>query len=453
MKPIIALVGRPNVGKSTLFNRLTKTHSALVADMPGLTRDRHYGDARQGNRSYLLIDTGGFEPLITDGIMHHMAMQTEEAIVEADAIIFLVDGKNGVTAQDKVIANKLRLSEKPIYVAVNKVEGVDRNIAISDFYELGLANLYPISSSHGEGIFRLVGDALKHVPRSTDESLENDELGTTFAVVGRPNVGKSTLVNAILGEERVIAFDEAGTTRDSIHITFDRDDKKYTIIDTAGIRRKGRVEDKIEKFSLLKSIQAISDAQVVVLVLDAKLSIDKQDATIVGYALEAGKSIVVALNKWDGVSTEKREELKQDLKHKLQFLDFAKFCFISALKKKGIDELITSIDEAYASAFIKLPTPKLTRALLEAISRQAPTYKGNHRPKLRYAHQGGSNPPTIIIHGNSLENVAKSYTRYLEHAFRKVFHLVGTPLRIEYKLSENPYHDREARKTKSLLSK
>ncbi len=440
-KPTIALVGRPNVGKSTLFNRLTKSRDALVADLPGLTRDRHYGSASQGKRHYLLIDTGGFEPLIDSGVMYQMARQTEQAMAESDVVIFLVDGKNGVTPQDRIIANKLRMLNKPVYVAINKVEGVNKAIAISDFYELGLENLYPISASHGEGVFKLIADALAHFPINND-SEEAENLGITFAVVGRPNVGKSTLVNAILGEDRVIVFNEAGTTRDSINITFEKSGQQYTIIDTAGIRRKGRVEDKIEKFSVLKALQAIASAHVVVLVLDAHLDIAEQDATIVGYALDAGKSIVVAINKWDSLNEEQRENIKNDLKRKLNFLDFAQFNYTSALRKKGIAELLRSINEAYTSAFIKLSTPKLTRILLEAVNRQPPAYKGNFRPKMRYAHQGGSNPPTIVIHGNSLQGVAKAYTKYLERSFRKVFNLIGTPLRVEYKISENPFENK-----------
>lgn len=441
MKPTIALVGRPNVGKSTLFNRLTKSRDALVADMPGLTRDRHYGHANQGKRHYILIDTGGFEPLIDSGVMYQMARQSEQAIYESDAVVFIVDGRNGVTPQDKLIANQLRQIDKPVYVAINKSEGIDKNIAASDFYELGLDNLCPISASHGEGVFGLINDILKNFPVA-ENTVEEDKR-TTFAVVGRPNVGKSTLVNAILGEERVIAFNEAGTTRDSINIDFEKNDKNYTIIDTAGIRRKGKVEDKIEKFSVLKAIQAMSDAHVVVLVLDAHLDIAEQDATIVGYALEAGKSIVVAINKWDSLNEEQRTTIKEDMKRKLNFLDFAQFIYISALRKKGITELFKAIDEAYESAFIKLPTPKLTRILLEAINRQPPSFKGNFRPKMRYAHQGGSNPPIIVIHGNSLQGVQKSYTKYLERSFRKVFNLVGTPLRLEYKITDNPFEDKK----------
>ncbi|MBY0380143.1 MAG: ribosome biogenesis GTPase Der, partial [Burkholderiales bacterium] len=363
MKTVVALVGRPNVGKSTLFNRLTKSHDALVADLAGLTRDRHYGEGKLGKKRYILIDTGGFEPFIDDGIMYQMARQTEQAIVEADVVVFLVDGKNGITPQDKVIANKLRVLNKKVFVAVNKVEGVDKTTAISDFYELGLNNLYPISSSHGEGIFKLFEMVLSDF--NNDDNTEDDEAkGITFAVVGRPNVGKSTLVNTILGEDRVVVFDEAGTTRDSINIQFEKYNQKYTIIDTAGIRRKGRVTDKIEKFSVLKAIQSISEAQVVVLVLDAKLDIAEQDATIVGYALDAGKAIVVAINKWDNLKEDERVEVKDLLKRRLHFLDFAKFNYISALKKLGIGELFKSINEAYASAFIKMGTPKLTRILV-----------------------------------------------------------------------------------------
>ena len=442
-KPTIALVGRPNVGKSTLFNRLTKSRDALVSDMPGLTRDRHYGTANLGKKHYLLVDTGGFEPFIDSGVMYQMARQTEQAMFESDAVIFVVDGKSGITPQDKVIANKLRMLQKPVYIAVNKVEGVDKVTAISDFYELGLPNLFPISSSHGEGVFNLMEKTLANF--SVDKEIDGQNLGIIFAIIGRPNVGKSTLVNAMLGEERVITFDEAGTTRDSINISFEKDGEQYTIIDTAGIRRRGKVLDKIEKFSVLKALQAINEANVIVLVLDAHLDISEQDATIVGYALEAGKSIVVTINKWDSLDEEQRNIIKDDMKRKLHFLDFAQFNYISALHKKGIKGVFKSINEAHKAAFIKLATPKLTRILQEAVNRQPPSYKGNFRPKMRYAHQGGSNPPTIIIHGNSLESVSKSYTKYLERSFRKVFALVGTPLRIEYKVSDNPF-EKKAKK-------
>lgn len=441
MKPTIALVGRPNVGKSTLFNRLTRSRDALVADFAGLTRDRHYGTGRIGHKPYILVDTGGFEPLIDSGVMYEMARQSEQAIYESDAIIFMVDGRGGLTPQDKIIANKLRTLDKPVYVAINKVEGVDKIIALSDFYELGLDKMYPLSASHGDGVHKLIDDVLRSFKNSVAEELIRDKI--TFAVVGRPNVGKSTLVNTILGEERVIAFDEAGTTRDSIYIDFERNEQPFTIIDTAGIRRKGKVIEKLEKFSVLKAIQSISEANVVVLVLDAHLDIAEQDATIVGYALDAGKSIVVAVNKWDHLDEEQRLKIKTDLKVKLHFLDFAKYNFISALYKKGITELLDSIIDSYNSAFVKLSTPKLTRVLKEAVNRQPPPHKGNFRPKMRYAHQGGSNPPIVIVHGNSLQAVQKAYTKYLERSFRKVFELVGTPLRIEYKNSDNPYEDKK----------
>jgi len=438
MRALVALVGRPNVGKSTLFNRLTKSRDALVADFPGLTRDRHYGEGRLGKKPFILIDTGGFEPLIDSGIMYKMAQQTEQAIMEADVVIFIVDGRNGITPQDKIIANKLRVLNKPVFVAVNKVEGIDKATAVSDFYELGLANLYPISGTHGEGVFRLIEDTLANFSvEKADANEDNNKI--TFSVVGRPNVGKSTLVNTILGEERVVAFDEAGTTMDSIEIEFERNEQLYTIIDTAGIRRKGRVSDKLEKFSILKAIQSISQSHVVVLVLDAKLDIAEQDATIVGYAIDAGKAIVVAVNKWDNLSEDERTEVKDKLKLRFHFLDYVKFNYISALKKRGINELFKTIDEAYHASFVKMTTPKLTRVVVEAVNRQPPAFKGNYRPKLKYAHQGGSNPPVVVIHGNNVENITRAYTKYLERSLRKVFDLSGTPLRIEFKNSDNPY--------------
>ena len=438
-KPVISLIGRPNVGKSTLFNRMSKTRDALVADFPGLTRDRKYANAKIGKYSYLLVDTGGVELFIDTGIMSHMAKQTLLAIEESDIVVFIVDGKSGITPQDKVIANKLRVLNKKVYVAINKVEGIEKNIAISDFYELGFDNLYPISASHGTGIFKLFNEILETLPIYKEEEMDN---GITFAVVGRPNVGKSTLVNSMLGEDRVIVFDEAGTTRDSINISFQKFGKNYTIIDTAGIRRKGKVEDKIEKFSVLKSIQSINDSNVVLLVLDAHLDIAEQDATIVGYALDAGKAIVVIINKWDHINEDQRSEIKENIKRKLNFLDFAHFNFISALYNKGINEIFKSINLSYEAAFVKLSTPKITRVLLEAIKRQPPAYKGQFRPKLRYAHQGGVNPPIIIVHGNSLDHIAKSYTKYLERSFRQAFNLKGTPLRIEYKITTNPFSEK-----------
>ena len=415
MKPTLVLVGRPNVGKSTLFNRLTKTRDAIVADLPGLTRDRHYGHGKVGSKPYLVVDTGGFEPLAKDGIFHEMARQTEQAIAEADAVVFVVDGRVGITAQDKEIANKLRKLERPVLVAVNKAEGMKHTVVAADFYE-------------------------------PDEDDAKDET-PRVAIVGRPNVGKSTLINALMGEERVIAFDMPGTTRDAIFVDFERNGRKYTLIDTAGLRRRGKVFEAVEKFSVVKTLQSIEDANVVVLVLDADQDISDQDAHIAGFVVESGRSLVVAVNKWDSLDAYRRERIKVDLEHKLKFLSFATFHYISALKGLGLEKLFTSVDRAYAAAMAKLPTPKLTRVLLDAVARQAPPRHGGiFRPKLRYAHQGGSNPPLIVIHGNALDSLPESYRRYLEHTFREVFKLQGTPLRVQFNTSHNPFATKEVRK-------
>ena len=430
MKPTIALVGRPNVGKSTLFNRLTRTKDALVHDLPGLTRDRHYGHGKVGSKPYLVVDTGGFEPVVDSGILHEMAKQTLQAVDEADAVVFLVDARTGLTPQDKIIADRLRQSPRPVYLAVNKGEGGNHAVLAAEFYELALGEPHVISGAHGDGVYYLI------------EEPENKH--PVFAVIGRPNVGKSTLVNAILGEERVIAFDMAGTTRDSIHIDFEREGKPFTIIDTAGVRRRGKVDEAVEKFSVIKAMQAIEAANVAVLVLDAQQDIADQDATIAGFALEAGRALVVAVNKWDGISEERRNDIKRDIARKLYFLDFAKFHYISALKERGIDGLFDSIQAAYNAAFINMPTPKITRVLQSAVERQAPPRAGLVRPKMRYAHQGGMNPPVIVIHGNSLGAISDSYTRYLTQTFRKAFNLQGTPLRIQYNVGENPYEETAA---------
>ena len=441
MKPTIVLVGRPNVGKSTLFNRLTRTRDALVADMPGLTRDRHYGHGKLGSKPYLVVDTGGFEPLAKDGIMHEMARQTEQAIAEADAVVFLVDGRVGVTALDKEIANKLRKNNRPVFVAVNKSEGMNYGVVVADFHELGLGEPLAISATHGEGVRGLVELVLDAYPEPTDDREENDVL--KVAIVGRPNVGKSTMINALLGEERVIAFDQPGTTRDAIYIDFERGGKHYTLIDTAGLRRKGKVFETIEKFSVIKTLQSIEDASVVVLVLDARQDISDQDAHIAGFVVESGRALVVAVNKWDGLETYSREQIKDVLEAKLKFLDFANFHYVSALKGQGLNHIFRSVDAAYKAATADLSTPRLTRTLIDAVSRQSPPRNGIFRPKLRYAHQGGRNPPVIVIHGNALDKRPDSYTRYLEHVFREVFKLKGTPLRIQYNVSENPFADRK----------
>ena len=441
MKPTLVLVGRPNVGKSTLFNRLTKTRDALVADQPGLTRDRHYGHGKLGSKPYLVVDTGGFEPLAKDGIMHEMARQTEQAIAEADAVIFLVYGRTGVTALDKDIANKLRKIERPVIVAVNKAEGMDRGVVVADFHELGLGDPVAISATHGEGVRHLVEHVLEDWPEA--EETESPDSALRVAIVGRPNVGKSTMINALLGEERVIAFDQPGTTRDAIHIDFERGGKPYTLIDTAGLRRKGKVFEGIEKFSVIKTLQAIEDAQVVILVLDARQDISDQDAHIAGFILESGRALVVAVNKWDGLDAYRRERIKEALEAKLKFLEFASFHYVSALKGQGLATVFRSVDAAYKAATATLTTPRLTRALIEAVSRQSPPRSGLFRPKLRYAHQGGRNPPLIVIHGNALDKIPDAYRRYLEHSFREVFRLQGTPLRIQFNTSENPFSDQK----------
>lgn len=445
MKPVIALVGRPNVGKSTLFNRLTRSRDALVADMPGLTRDRHYGEGRMGQQPFLAIDTGGFEPVAKEGIMHQMARQTKQAVAEADVVIFIVDGRQGMTPHDKTITEFLRKANRPVMLVVNKAEGMKYSAVTADFYELGLGEPMVISSAHGDGVHEMLEHALElaaeHNP-ATAETENPVDKGIKLAIVGRPNVGKSTLVNALLGEERVIAFDMPGTTRDSIEIPFERDGKHYTLIDTAGIRRRGKVFEAIEKFSVVKTLQSISEANVVILLLDAQQDISEQDAHIAGFILESGRALVVGVNKWDGLDSDTRDHIRSEIERKLHFLTFAKFHLISALKSTGIGPLMKSVNAAYAAATAKLATPKLTRALEEAVEHQQPRRKGAVRPKLRYAHQGGQNPPIIVIHGNALDAISDSYKRYQEKHFRDTFSLVGTPLRIEFRSGKNPF-DRE----------
>jgi GTP-binding protein len=442
MKPVIALIGRPNVGKSTLFNRLTRSRDALVADMPGLTRDRHYGEGRVGERPFLVIDTGGFEPVAKEGIMYEMAKQTKQAVAEADVVIFLVDGRQGLTPHDKTITDFLRKSGRSVMLVVNKAEGMRYTSVAADFYELGLGDPYVISSAHGDGVSDLVEESLNIAFASRPEESEDVDQsakGIKIAIVGRPNVGKSTLVNTLLGEERVIAFDMPGTTRDSIEIPFERDGQQYTLIDTAGIRRRGKVFEAIEKFSVVKTLQSVSEANVVLLLLDAQQDISEQDAHIAGFILESGRALVVGVNKWDGLQSDRRDEIKLDIERKLNFLTFAKFHFISALKSTGIAPLMKSIDAAYAAAMVNLSTPKLTRALIEAVEHQQPKRKGSIRPKMRYAHQGGQNPPIIVIHGNALDSIGDVYKRYLEKHFRETFSLTGTPLRIEMRSGKNPF--------------
>jgi GTP-binding protein len=440
MKPVIALVGRPNVGKSTLFNRMTRSRDALVADFPGLTRDRHYGEGRVGKRPFLVIDTGGFEPVAKDGILREMAKQTRQAIAEADIVFFMVDGRQGLTPHDKTINDFLRKAGSKVILVINKSEGMQYTSVASDFYELGLGDPCIISAAHGDGVPDLVEAALDEL--IDDEAEDVDELvhrGTRIAIVGRPNVGKSTMVNALLGEERVIAFDMPGTTRDSIEIPFERDGRHYSLIDTAGIRRKGKVFEAIEKFSVVKTLKSISDANVVLLLLDAQQDISEQDAHIAGFVLEAGRALVIGVNKWDGLQQDAREHIKREIERKLSFLSFAKMHFISAIKGTGIPPMMKSINAAYEAAMRKLPTPQLTRALEQAVEHQQPRRKGSVRPKLRYAHQGGQNPPVIVVHGNALDGIDASYKRYLEKHFRESFGLIGTPLRIEFRSGKNPF--------------
>ena len=437
MLPTVVIVGRPNVGKSTLFNRLTRSRDALVADQPGLTRDRHYGVGRLGRKPFLVVDTGGFEPQAKEGIVQEMARQAEAAIAEADVLIFVVDVRTGLAAQDKVIADLLRMSGRPVLLAVNKGEGMQRAVAAAEFHELGCGEPHVISSAHGDGVRELVDLALDPFPET--EQGDEPAKGPRVAIAGRPNVGKSTLVNTLLGEERVIAFDMPGTTRDAIEVPFERRGRAYTLIDTAGLRRKGRVFEAVEKFSVIKTLQAVEEANVVVLMVDATQEISDQDAHIAGFAVEAGRALVVAVNKWDAADAYRRERIRQDVARKLNFLGFARVHYVSALKGQGIGAVLDSVDKAYAAAMAKLSTPRLTRVLISAVERQAPPRHGAFRPKLRYAHQGGSNPPVIVIHGNALEHIPAAYTRYLERCFVEAFRLQGTPLRIQYKTSRNPY--------------
>jgi len=421
---------------------MTRSRDALVADLPGLTRDRHYGEGRMGERPFLVIDTGGFEPVAKEGIMHEMALQTRQAVAEADVVMFIVDGRQGLTPHDKTITDFLRKSGRKVMLVVNKSEGMKYTSVTADFYELGMGDPYVISAAHGDGVLDLVNEAIDEALQQRPEEaaeLEPADHGVKIALVGRPNVGKSTLINTLVGEQRVIAFDMPGTTRDSIEVPFEKGGKNYTLIDTAGIRRRGKVFEAIEKFSVVKTLQSISEANVVVLMLDAQQDISEQDAHIAGFILETGRALVVAVNKWDGLTSDQRDQVKNDIDRKLNFLDFAETKFISALKGTNINQLMKSIDTAYAAATAKLSTPRLTRALQEAIEKQEPKRKGSTRPKMRYAHQGGQNPPIIVIHGNALDGVTEPYKRYLEKHFRDTFDLIGTPLRIELRSGKNPF--------------
>ncbi|MEK9775621.1 MAG: ribosome biogenesis GTPase Der [Quisquiliibacterium sp.] len=451
--PVLAIVGRPNVGKSTLFNRLTRSRAAIVHDRPGLTRDRHYAKAQYDGHEYIVIDTGGFEPEAKNGIEVEMARQARQAVREADVVLFLVDGRQGLTGHDREIAAELRRNASELLLAVNKTEGMRREAVALEFHELGLGDPLPISGAHGEGVRDLIALALGPLWDSEDgtdpkvplsqtqdpEILPSSSHRIRVAVVGRPNAGKSTLINSLIGEQRLIAYDQPGTTRDAVAIDFERAGRPYTLIDTAGVRKRGKVTDTIEKFSVIKTLQAIEDCNVCVLMLDATEGVAEQDANIAGYILEAGRAVVIAVNKWDALDQEQRERLKSELDRKLHFLNFARTHQVSALKGTGLSALLRSVDQAYAAAVRKLPTPKLTRAMIEAVQRQQPPRRGSFRPKLRYAHQGGQNPPIVVIHGNALDAVPDTYRRYLEGWLREAFKLQGTPLRIEFRSSTNPF--------------
>ena len=447
MLPVIALVGRPNVGKSTLFNRLTRTRDALVADLPGLTRDRQYGDGRLGDRPYIVVDTGGLggESRDLEGLM---ARQAWQAVDEADLVLLLVDARDGLTVSDEAIADALRRAGKQVLLVANKIDGVDSDTALAEFHALGLGNPLPLSAAHGRGINALVDAAMQRLPsvESAQDSLPDDGR-IRVAVAGRPNVGKSTLINRMLGEERVLSYDLPGTTRDSIFIPFERDEQAYTLIDTAGVRRRARVREAVEKFSVIKTLQAIDAAHVVVLVLDAQQEIGEQDASLAGYIADKGRALVVVVNKWDGLDAHARRQIREQLDRRLPFLDFAETLYISALHGTGVGELFPLIRAAYTAAMQELPTPLLTDLLEQAVQKHQPPLVHGRRIKLRYAHQGGRNPPVIVIHGNQTERVPASYRRYLAGFFSTALQLSGTPVRIEFRTGANPYKGRKNRLT------
>lgn len=439
MKLVLAIVGRPNVGKSTLFNRLTRSRDAIVADMPGLTRDRQYGEAREGERTFIAIDTGGISGE-EEGVDLLMAEQSIQAVEESTAVLFVVDGRDGLTGADQLIAKRLRQLNKPVYLAVNKTDGVDPDGAAADFYKLGFNRVYTIAASHGRGVKGMIEEVLTDFPEEQSVAeLESSSRGIRIAVVGRPNVGKSTLVNRMLGEDRVIVYDMPGTTRDSIYIPYQRHGKDYTLIDTAGVRKRGRVDEGVEKFSVIKTLQAIEDANVVILVLDARESIVDQDLHLLGFIIESGRAVVLAFNKWDYMSPGDRDEVKRDADRRLEFVDFAKMHFISALHGTGVGELYPSVEKAFQSATRRYSASDLTEILGHALETHQPPMVRGRRIKLRYAHLGGVNPPIIVIHGNQTEEVPTAYQRYLQSYFRKRLKIEGTPIRIEFKTGENPF--------------
>ncbi|MDO9617426.1 MAG: ribosome biogenesis GTPase Der [Pseudomonas sp.] len=477
MVPVIALVGRPNVGKSTLFNRLTKSRDAIVGDLSGLTRDRQYGEAKWQGRTYIVIDTGGISG-DEEGIDAKMAEQSLQAIEEADAVLFMVDARAGLSASDQMIGEHLRRRNKQSFLVINKVDNIDPDLARAEFASMGMGESLAIAGAHGRGITQMLEAVLGSFPKDDSELQEGEEEevvlegqeakripgpsekdGIKLAIIGRPNVGKSTLVNRMLGEDRVIVYDQPGTTRDSIYIPFERDDEKYTLIDTAGVRRRGKIFEAVEKFSVVKTLQAIQDSNVVVFVMDAREGVVDHDLNLLGFVLESGRALVIALNKWDGMEPSERDYVKVELQRRLFFVDFADIHFISALHGTGVGHLYKSVQDSFKSAITRWPTNRLTQILEDAVGDHAPPMVNNRRIKLRYAHLGGANPPLIVIHGNQVDSVPKSYVRYLENTYRRVLKLVGTPIRIEFKGGENPYEgnkntltDRQVNKKRRMMT-
>jgi GTP-binding protein len=478
MIPVIALVGRPNVGKSTLFNRLTRTRDALVADFPGLTRDRKYGQAKLGDQDYIVIDTGGIDGS-EEGVETQMAKQSLLAIEEADVVLFLVDGRAGLTVSDQAIAQHLRQTDKPSFLVVNKVDGIDAEQAGAEFWQLGMDKMYHVAAAHGRGVSALIeralnpftealkaeAEALQDLTGIADSEFEDDHEYTEqeaeaeykrlqdqpikLAIIGRPNVGKSTLTNRILGEERVVVYDMPGTTRDSIYIPMKRNEREYVLIDTAGVRRRKRINETVEKFSVVKTLKAIEDANVVLLIIDARENISDQDLSLLGFSLNAGRSIVIAVNKWDGLDNDVKEQVKKELDRRLGFVDFARIHFISALHGTGVGHLFESVEEAYKSATTRVSTSILTRILAMATDDHQPPMVRGRRVKLKYAHAGGYNPPIIVVHGNLVNELPSAYKRYLMNYYRKSLEIMGTPIQIRFQSSENPY---ELKSDKMTLS-
>ncbi|ASQ45846.1 ribosome biogenesis GTPase Der [Legionella clemsonensis] len=450
MIPVIALVGRPNVGKSTLFNRLTRTQDALVADFPGLTRDRQYGQAEFEEKPFIVIDTGGVgvDDLAVDALM---SRQSAVALEEATIVLFLVDARSGLTGVDENIAHQLRKSNKPVYLVVNKTDGLQEEMACAEFQTLGFNEVHPISATHGRGMHALLGKLTASFEPAVEEQTDNAAIKIAF--VGRPNVGKSTLINRILGEERVVVYDMPGTTRDSIAIPFTREEKGYILIDTAGIRRRARVDEKIEKFSVIKTLQSIKESHVCMMLLDAREGLTEQDMHLLGFIIEAGKALVIAVNKWDGLTDEHKEHVREELNRRLHFVHFAKIRFISALHGSGVGLLFKDIEQAYSSAMQSFSTPKLTRLLQDFVSQHTPPLVQGRRIKLRYAHAGGHNPPIIVIHGNQVESLPDSYKRYLTNAFVTHLGLIGTPLRLEFKGGVNPFKDKKNKLTERQIKR